>query len=276
MDGGLHWRRLVVLSLLVCTSLSACGDRKPGVDPEVTTGVISILGGKAPEGFEPVLAPRPIEFPPDHGAHFAQQIEWWYTTIHLESDAETPGAPKRRFGVEVTFFRFGLDPNADPAARQSEWAARDLYMAHFAVTDPSGRRFRAFERFSRGAVGLAGASADPWRVWNETWSLTGVDGSAIPFPITLRASDRDETGAVSIDLTLTGTSPPLLQGDAGFSRKGPEPGSASHYYSYPSLTARGTLTLEGAVHSVAGSAWFDHEWSTSVLEIGRASCRERV
>ena len=42
-------------------------------------------------------------------------------------------------------------------------------MAHFALTDVANQKFYAFERFSRGAAGLAGAQGQPFRVWLEDW-----------------------------------------------------------------------------------------------------------
>lgn len=251
--------RSLPASTLVLLLALGCG---PGATEESTdrTDVVSILGGSGDaEGFARVTGPRPLVFPPDHGAHPETQIEWWYTTGNVRD------GDGRRFGFEVTFFRFGLDAAADPTERASAWATRDVYMAHFAVTDVDGERFHAFDRFTRGAAGLAGAEGDPWRVWNEDWSLVGSDGGESPFPLRLRAGDRDDGRAVALDLVLTGTKPLVRQGDRGYSPKGPEPGNASHYYSYPRLATEGTITLGDAVHRVTGAAWFDHEWSTSVL-----------
>ncbi|MGB5589956.1 MAG: lipocalin family protein, partial [Gammaproteobacteria bacterium] len=56
-----------------------------------------------------------------------------------------------------------------------------------------------------------------------------------------------------------------LQGDAGYSAKGPEAGNASLYYSYTRMPASGTVTLDGVNHEVDGLAWLDREWSTSAL-----------
>ena len=58
----------------------------------------------------------------------------------------------------------------------------------------------------------------------------------------------------------------LLQGAAGYSRKGPQAGEASRYYSEPQLAARGTLALDGRPVEVAGRAWLDHEWSDALLD----------
>ena len=57
----------------------------------------------------------------------------------------------------------------------------------------------------------------------------------------------------------------LLQGEAGFSRKGPEPVQASYYYSKPQLAVLGRLTLQGRTQTVRGSAWLDHEWSEALM-----------
>ena len=49
--------------------------------------------------------------------------------LHRQSRGSAAG---RRFGYQLTFFRVGVDPSP---ANPSRWAVRDLYMAHFAITD---------------------------------------------------------------------------------------------------------------------------------------------
>jgi predicted secreted hydrolase len=132
-------------------------------------------------------------------------------------------------------------------------------MAHFAVTDERRGTFHAFERFSRSALGLAGAQAEPFRVWLEDWEIQGGDGGL--FPLSLRASQED----VALELTLSPEKPLVLQGDSGLSRKGPEAGNASYYYSFTRLKASGSLVLGETVVAVQGEAWLDREWSTSAL-----------
>jgi predicted secreted hydrolase len=58
----------------------------------------------------------------------------------------------------------------------------------------------------------------------------------------------------------------LLQGDRGYSRKGPGAASASYYYSQPQLRVSGTVTLDGQPREVQGTAWLDHEWSSELIE----------
>ena len=45
---------------------------------------------------------RKLTFPADHYSHPDFKTEWWYYTGHLESDSG------KRYGYQVTFFRFGL------------------------------------------------------------------------------------------------------------------------------------------------------------------------
>jgi predicted secreted hydrolase len=139
-------------------------------------------------------------------------------------------------------------------------------MGHLAVTDGAGGTFSAFERFSRGAVGLAGAVASPFRVWLEDWELRGPRGeSGGIFPLSLNARE-DGTG---LSLTVVPSKPLVLQGEEGLSQKGPEPGNASYYYSFTRLDSEGWLFFGGDSVAVEGSAWMDREWSTSALSPGQ-------
>lgn len=199
-------------------------------------------------GFARVLAVRPFSFPADHGPHPDFRTEWWYYTGNLKS------AAGRHVGFQLTFFRIALAPSQ--VTRDSAWGTRQLYVAHFAVTDTANRRFHAANRTSRGALGLAGAEAAPFRVWVESWSADGAGAAT-----RLRASEGD----VAIDLTLASAKPVVLQGDRGLSRKGPEPGNASLYYSITRMPARGVVRLGGETLDVTGEAWMDREWSTSGL-----------
>ena len=216
----------------------------------LTMAVGEALGGPT-AGFERALLPRPFVFPADHGPHSGFRTEWWYYTGNLET------ADGRHFGFQLTFFRIALAPTM--VSRASAWASREAYMAHFALTNTGGGRFSAAGRLSRAALGLAGAQAQPFRVWVENWSAEGVGGDAIP--LRLRAAEGD----VAIDLTLSAATPVVLHGDRGLDKKGPEPGNASYYYSLTRMPAAGRVTVGGDAFDVKGLAWMDREWSTSSL-----------
>lgn len=190
-----------------------------------------------------------FEFPRDHASHPDYKIEWWYYTGNVKT------REGRRFGYQVTFFRVGV--NYAPA-NPSTWALRDLHMAHLAVSDATGRRYRFAEKLSRSGPGLSGAAADRYDTWNEDWHAGLNDrGQHV-----MRAASRH----AGVDLVLDEGKPPVIHGINGISQKGAQPGNASHYYSLTRMPTRGTLTLDGERFEVSGESWMDHEFGTSFLE----------
>jgi predicted secreted hydrolase len=238
--------RRVLLTACCVLTLAAC-ERAPSPDAEPSLS--SRLGGGEPAGFARAIEPRRFLFPADHGAHPAFRNEWWYFTGNLED------ADGRRLGYQLTLFRVALV--AEAARRASEWATRDVWMGHLAVSDAGANRHAARERFARGAAGLAGARVDPIRIWLEDWQISSPDGER------WRLEARED--GLGIDLELESRRPPVLQGEDGLSRKSAEPGNASYYYSLTRLATRGEVLIGGERFTVTGSSWLDREWSTSVL-----------
>ena len=242
---------VLVAFLLV---LAAGCDRDDPV-PRASLSLTGTLGGADTAGYARAEEPRPFAFPGDHGAHPEFRNEWWYVTGNV-ADGEG-----REVGYQLTLFRSALAPT--PPQTASQWATNQAWMGHLAVTDEWGRRFHAFQRFARGAVELAGAESDPFRVWVEDWSLESA-GSGGTWPMRLRAADGD----VAVELLLDQGKKVVLQGERGLSRKGPEPGNASYYYSLTRMPTRGRIVLGPDTLQVTGSSWLDREWSTSALPEG--------
>jgi predicted secreted hydrolase len=201
--------------------------------------------------FARALKPQKFSFPHDHGAHNLYRTEWWYFTGNLQSSGG------RKFGYELTFFRFVLSAKSYPS--QSVWRNNQLYMAHLTLTDVKENRFYTDERFGRAGNELAGADNDKYHVWLYDWSAM-AEGN-IDFPLRLRA----KSDQFAIDLLLNTQKSLVLQGEQGLSQKSAEPGNASYYYSYTRLPTQGTLSIDGINHSVTGNSWMDREWSTSSL-----------
>ena len=203
------------------------------------------------ENWTTVTSARDFQFPADHAAHKDYRIEWWYYTGNLETE------DGRRFGYQLTFFRTGLHKEL---TNPSRWAVRDLYTAHFGLSDIRNKKHYCFQRNSRGGIGQAGANTDRYEVWNGDWkvALSGHDHR-------LRAEDSD----VAIDLELTPTKPLVLHGNDGVSRKGPSTGNASYYYSFTRMSTQGTIRIGGQSFTIRGSSWMDHEFSSSFLEPGQ-------
>jgi len=276
-------------------------ERSRGAPGGVPTTRVSAALSDSGNGFERAEAIRAFEFPRDYGPHPGFRHEWWYVTGNLDS------ADGERFGFELTFFRFALAPlgaddavaedgsgrdaaakdtsieNAaaeDASVTRSRWRTRQIYMAHFALTDVARGEFHFRERFARDALGLAGAQAEPFRVWLEDWEIGEEPPASLltdPEPAVETESDgRSEAAAGrwfltaadedrSLTLELRPLSGPVLNGEQGLSRKSGKPGSASYYYSIPRIAARGTLELDGRTFDVSGFAWLDREWGSGSL-----------
>ena len=203
-------------------------------------------------GFARATEPNNIQFPRDLGSHDDFQTEWWYYTGNLEAD------DGRQYGYQFTIFRRALTPDSEVGETAvSDWRTNQVYLAHFTVSDVVNEAFYPSERFSRGAVGLAGAQATPYRVWLEDWSAEEV----APGEVRLLA----DGGEAALDLILRPTLPPVLHGDGGLSPKGPEVGNASYYYSLVQQTTSGTVRIGDETIAVTGRSWKDHEYSTSGL-----------
>ena len=248
---------LIVVGFVVGRPLWAGDDTNV---PEAALQTLPPAGSD--EGFARATEPNTIEFPRDLGPHDDYQTEWWYYTGNLAT------ADGRPFGFQFTIFRRALKPegkstdftddidSGEPAksgdSLSSDWRTEQVYLAHFTISDIEGGNFYPAERFSRGAAGLAGAQAEPYRVWLEDWTIEEVT----PGQVRLRARTDD----VALDLTLNQTLPPVLHGDGGLSVKGPEPGNASYYYSIVQQQAEGTVMVGEQSFDVSGLAWKDHEW----------------
>lgn len=217
--------------------------------------IADAMANRSSEGFDRAIENRTFLFPQDHGPHPEFQTEWWYYTGNLTTD------DAKQFGFQFTLFRNAISP--DSIRRTSNWATNQIYMGHFALTDVEHKKFYAFERFSRGAAELAGAQSLPVRIWLEDWSISALSSTSNEaFPaIRIRAKEND----ISIDLTVVTTKPAVFHGDNGLSRKGPEVGNASYYYSLTRLAAEGAIQIRNERFRVKGHAWLDREWSTSAL-----------
>jgi predicted secreted hydrolase len=206
------------------------------------------------------VRPRPLVFPTDYGAHPDTRTEWWYATGWLAAP-QRPDTPTH--GFQVTFFRSRTDVAPD---HPSAFAAKQILFAHAALTDLTARRQRHDQRIARAGFGRAHAAEGDTAVAIGDWRLTRQDSAD--------GGSRYEATIPSpalggrLALTLRTTQPRLLQGDAGYSRKGPQPGQASHYYSQPQLAVTAQWQPDGAAapQPLRGTAWLDHEWSETLLD----------
>ncbi len=195
-------------------------------------------------------APRQWSFPNDHGSHGEYRTEWWYFTGNL---TDSMG---KRYGYQLTFFRYGLV--GQPMNPANPWSVRDIYLAHFAITDVPNGAFHYRDRASRKGPGLAGADKGLMNVHVLNWSAVMKDGR-----IDLKAVHD----GMELSLNLMPAKTLTLHGQRGLSRKGPLQGQASYYYSFTDLRTRGTLKTPDMKNpiSVKGTSWFDQEFGSNQL-----------
>ena len=195
--------------------------------------------------FKTALPGYHYEFPRDFFSHPDFQTEWWYYTGNLQT------ATGRKFGFELTFFRSGV--TRDPG-KSSTWDIRDLYLAHFAVSDVESQTFFHMERSNRAGPGIAGAEQTQHKVWNGNWSVAWTN-------------DEEHLTALadgfSLDLSLQPQKAPVIHGENGVSQKSAGEGHASHYFSQTRLRASGSIVASSKIYEVEGLAWMDHEFFTN-------------
>ena len=180
------------------------------------------------------------KFPRDHGSHPSYKIEWWYITGHLQ------GQDQERFGFESTFFRIGQESTSD------------IYLAHMAITDINNQSFYHEERVNKEGWNAYSKSND-LDLKNGNWTLKRLKDNSISLKGSIKAD-------YLIDLELTPKKPLVIFGENGISKKGPSKTAASHYITYTRLGVNGKIRYNKKELDITGSAWMDHEISSSQLD----------
>ncbi len=247
------------LSGLTTTSALPTGSPSPAgaastAYPESVAHADRVAGAAYPEVF-----PRKLVFPRDFGAHPDYRTEWWYMTGWLGEGAD-------KLGFQVTFFRSRtLHPENNP----SRFAPRQLLFAHAALALPSEGQLLHAE--VAGRAGPAGAS---FGTTDTAFALSGwgLQRTADDHYKILIPADQ-----FTLELDALTSLAPVLRGEDGYSLKAPTSQFASYYYSRPQLNVTARVTLKKSSGSrrktdlslsLSGSAWFDHEWSSSLLMAG--------
>src|ERR1700712_129693 len=198
--------------------------------------------GESANGFEAVVPGKAFSFPADHGPHPGFRIEWWYITANLVDSSGTA------YGAQWTLFRQAV---AAGAAKDG-WANQQIWMGHAAVTRADTHR--TSETFARGGVGQAGAVAEPFGAWIDSWQIRGLDGTrdATIAPLEVNASGTDFTYALRLD-----ADPALVLAGGGGYRRESKRGQGAYYYSQLFFKAAGTIPIARKPVAVTGQAWMD-------------------
>ncbi len=226
-----------------------------------THGLRTSLAGAAPST-PTVQRGAHLTWPRDHGAHLEAAVEWWYLTGWLAAGKPSAGAAvPPQHGFQLTFFRrrTGLGDGL-----KGPFVPRQLLLAHAAFTDLSNSAHAHAQAVARwngeSTVGPGTASVTDTDLRLGNWSLKRLAGADHS-----RYEAQFNVGQRRLQLQLAAPREPLLQGENGWSQKGPQPAQASHYVTEPQLAVQARWGGgSGSVES-HGQAWLDHEWSDDVL-----------
>ncbi|HEY1058898.1 MAG TPA: lipocalin-like domain-containing protein [Limnobacter sp.] len=207
---------------------------------------------KANRLFDQPRADLPPQLPRDHGAHPGFRTEWWYFTGWFNS----PGMANP-LGIQVTFFRSAPELDVENPSR---FNPSQLLFAHAAIAMPGKGQLVHAQTIRRAGSGLSAIRNTPGKVLDlqlPGWALSSPQGDTWQCDI--------QAQEVSLSLRMTQTQAPWLQGNNGYSRKGPGETQASYYITLPHLKTTGTIRVDSKTLPVDGSFWMDHEWSSTVL-----------
>ncbi|WP_395345201.1 lipocalin-like domain-containing protein [Ningiella sp. W23] len=236
-----------------------------------------------------------ITFPFDHLPHPNFDIEWWYLTSNLKGD------DGKAYSLQWTLFRFAQRNRQDDWYQGQIYMAHaslhsqseHWFEERFA---PAGLGNAFVEKTSAGAIELA---MDDWK-WLGELKNGSLFPSTLNFKIRPLVSTTLDSGArlpaqngetsqvppqASVSLKLSSIGPFILQGQDGYSIKSAQGRHASHYYSQPFIQVDGTIhfaeqsekpelsidasSTSGTVTNevkVKGLAWYDHEWSSALVD----------
>jgi len=248
----LRWLIPVIASVL----LAGCSE--PGTG-EGFAGLGGAVG--TDDGFEQPGPGTELVFPRDFAPHPGHRIEWWYLTANLKTENGEP------LGLQWTQFRQAIEPRQleESVPEPSGWPLQAAWMAHAAVSFKGQHWFG--ERLARGDLGQAGATAEPFEVWLDHWTLTqGEHPDQWQVKIRQGQPDMDDYWAFDLELTVQGA--PVAHGVDGFSAKSAS-GEGSMYFSLVDIEVIGQVTLGRETLRVSGLAWFDREWSSQFLKAGQ-------
>lgn len=219
---------------------------------QITAGVLDriadVVAGEA-SSLRDGTEHKGVELPRDLYAHGGAQTEWWYYTGHMETVRGS------RFGFELVFFKRRTDLDRVGVV-PLRLIANPLFLAHFAITDESRKRFRYEHRKSTGSVFDLPAQASEKHYYLKlgNWTIREAYGAHI-----LRATMGDD---LVFEAALNSRKPAALNGHEGIGVSFKDEGEASRYFSFTRMEAEGAITWHGETEHFEGSAWMDREFGT--------------
>lgn len=257
-QSGLGLVLLIISCLIAASSLAVSSEETSLLNKETAATLWSDNdSGRAENVFD---------FPADHVLHKPQAIlknielflEWLYWSSVLR-DVETGDL----YGVQYTLFHQNLKPGLIG------------YVNHAAISDVRSSqhpryRYMTLPDQANITTGIDTNMGAYWRYQDDQTTLTYWNDSDAWNIVILGNVSNDGGHGQNISLNLT-----LVNDNAGYYLHRPDGigdqgacqdsdsealAGKSYYYSHPSMTTTGTLTVDGRKIDVQGKSWFDHQW----------------
>ncbi len=205
--------------------------------------------------WEKVKPGKIMSFPNDHGSHPSFRLEWWYLTGWLNDMSLS-------YGFQVTFFRLGTKYRLQ---QNTSFDSSQIIFVHCSISDPNQNRLFTAQKIGRPGIGPVDVASEDMQLQFEDILFFREEKTDTYF---LRINQR------KFNLNFAITPPgqlgdrffPVLNGENGFSQKGPNKDYASYYYSRPNLRITGDLGFhQKKKRKVSGIGWLDHEWMSELL-----------
>jgi len=265
----------VAAALVIAVVWRGTSEREREAVETIGVSPFELLAVSADEEFPQPPSRWSFEFPRDHGAHDTYRTEWWYLSGTLSGvDGDAPA-----LGVQWLLMRIALraenerseaqrtasdiDARADAPAT-SAWRTSQIYAGLFSISTPAGKGLRTEGKLARGAVGLAGATASPVRIWIESWHLAELTEPSADSPAL--GLHLDAKG-LQLDLELKDAKS-LITSREVTGQGAAQAAAPFQFYVQPRLRARGTLVADGRRIGVEGILSLEHAWGELPLPGG--------
>lgn len=188
---------------------------------------------------------KPIRFPKDELAH-NHIIEWWYFNGHL----------KDKQGNSYAFMNclFKTDVKKVKIPFLAKVPFKKLYFSHSTLLDIKSKKFYSLIDY----ISIISRDSFSKPLLFINYMNPAIARGYINCVIEKIAKDIYHLKGENMDLKLTSTKKPLLEGGKGYinldSKK-------TYYYSLTNLRTEGRIKIKNKWVNVAGKSWMDHQWA---------------
>ncbi|PKL72703.1 hypothetical protein CVV26_00345 [Candidatus Kuenenbacteria bacterium HGW-Kuenenbacteria-1] len=188
---------------------------------------------------------KPIKFPADESGH-NYIIEWWYFNGHLK-DKDGNG-----YSFMDCFFKVDVKKVKIPFL--SKIPLKTSYFSHSLVSDLKHKSFH--HRIAPFSVISDDSFSKPLLYIN--YLNPEIKNGYTNCVIEKTGESTYHIKNEDIDLILTSTKKPLLEGGKGYLDLHSK---TTYYYSLTNLKTEGRIKIKGKWIDVTGKSWMDHQWA---------------